>query len=112
MKQPSILDVVRAVKQTSPAYATVNAWWYAPPERMRLAGASELGTSSELEVVVEAAPASEVDCARIASAIAAALRVPSVRVRAHRGLEEARALFRLLSTGERRGVSPGGGVDS
>ena len=63
-------------------------------------------------MVVEAAPASEVDCARIASAIAAALRVPSVRVRAHRGLEEARALFRLLSTGERRGVSPGGGVDS
>jgi len=54
MKQPSILDVVHGVKAVAAGHPEVKAWWYTPPQRLRLAG--ELpGAESKLtiEVVVE-----------------------------------------------------------
>src|SRR4029077_17679278 len=39
MRRPSILDVLRAVKEVGSTHPEVRGWWYAPGRRMRLQGA-------------------------------------------------------------------------
>ena len=100
MKQPSILDVVHGVKAVAPGHPEVKAWWYTPPQRLRLSG--ELpGAESKLtiEVVVEGEPEAlpSVACAQIAQELSRALAGATVGVRAHRGQREERPLFRIVS---------------
>ena len=54
MRQPSILDVLRAVRDVGPTHPEVRAWWYAPGQRVRLQGvlAGEEARDA-LEVVIE-----------------------------------------------------------
>ncbi len=102
MRQPSILDVVHGVKSVVPAHPEVTAWWYTPPQRLRLAGdlpASGSGAIS-IEVVVEGAGA-EIPCAQIAKELSSALSGTVVHVRMHLGDREARRLFRIVSPGKR-----------
>ncbi len=97
MKQPSILDVVHGVKAVAPGPPEVKAWWYTPPQRLRLAG--ELpGAESKLaiEVVVEGEPEA-LPCAQIAHELSRALAGATVGVRTHRGPREERPLFRIVS---------------
>jgi hypothetical protein len=105
MRPPSILDVVTAVKRAAPAHGGVIAWWYAPPRRLRLEGErAPREAPPDVEVVVELARGSNADPARIAAELATALRLPSVRVRQHRGAEEPRRLFRIVSAGDDESV--------
>ncbi len=109
MRQPSILDVVNGVKRVLPAHPEVSAWWYTPPQRLRLAGDLPGSGSAPLsiEVVVEAAAplaSGEVPCAKIAKELSEVLRI-EVRVRIHRGDREERPLFRIVSPGRRSSVS-------
>ncbi len=102
MKQPSILDVVHGVKLVLPAHPEVRAWWYTPPQRLRLAG--ELPRSGgpnvmSIEVVVEGRGTEEIPCERIATELSAALNGAAVAVRVHGGEHEERRLFRIVSTG-------------
>ena len=108
MRQPSILDVVHGVKRVVPAHPEVTAWWYTPPQRLRLAGdLPRVGPSPlSIEVVVEAV--GEVPCAEIARELSASLSGVSgisVRVRMHRGDREERPLFRIVSQRERSSPS-------
>jgi hypothetical protein len=99
LKQPSILDVVHGVKTVAPAHPEVTAWWYTPPQRLRLAG--ELPPRGDgllaIELVVEATTATTATCERIAKELSAALKGAAVRVRTHRGSLEERPLFRVMS---------------
>lgn len=106
MKQPSILDVVHGVKSVAAAHPEVTAWWYTPPQRLRLAGDLPSSGSSPLsiEVVVEG-PETEVPCAQIAKELSLALSGTAVRVRMHRGDNEDRRLFRIVSQGKRSSSS-------
>lgn len=98
MKQPSILDVVHGVKAVAPAHPEVVAWWYTPPQRLRLAG--ELPARGEsllaIELVVETTEAAAARCEQIAKELSLALRT-AVGVRTHRGTREERPLFRIVS---------------
>jgi hypothetical protein len=108
MRTPSIIDVLRAVKDVADAHPDVAGWWYAPARRLRLRG--ELpGTAREaplLEVVVEVAGAAEVDCAGIAAELSSRFAGQAVSVRPHRGAAEERQLFRLLSGRSRERGAP------
>jgi hypothetical protein len=106
LRQPSILDVVHGVKSVVPAHPEVSAWWYTPPQRLRLAGElpSASAASIAIEVVVESAGPAEVSCAQIAKELSAALSGVSVSVRMHRGHAEERPLFRIVS--QRKTSSP------
>jgi hypothetical protein len=102
LAQPSILDVVHAVKRVAPAHPTVSAWWYTPPQRLRLAGALPTVDPDDavITVVVEGAPETFFAPAQVQAverALSAALKSAPVRVRAHLGSDEERPLFRLLS---------------
>jgi hypothetical protein len=102
VKQPSILDVVHGVKSVVPAHPEVSAWWYTPPQRLRLAGDLP-GSGSDpvaIEVVVEGAGA-EIPCVQIAKELSSALSGTVVRVRMHRGDREERPLFRIVSPGKK-----------
>jgi hypothetical protein len=105
VRQPSILDVVHAVKSVAPAHPEVAAWWYTPPQRLRLAGdlPGSAGASLSLEVVVEGTPAAlaEAPCAQIARELSAALSGVTVTTRTHRGDREERPLFRIVSPGRK-----------
>ncbi len=113
LRQPSILDVVHGVKHVVPAHPEVGAWWYTPPQRLRLAGDLPGSGSAPLsiEVVVEAAAplaSGEVPCATIARELTAALSATphiEVRVRIHRGDREEHPLFRIVSPGKRSSSS-------
>jgi hypothetical protein len=96
MRQPSILDVVDAVKRTEPDHAGVRAWWYRPPQRLPIRGAADT-LPPRFEVVVETATGESADYRRIASELAAALRIPEVHVREYLGPDESQPLFRLMS---------------
>jgi hypothetical protein len=106
VRQPSILDVVNGVKRVLPAHPEVSAWWYTPPQRLRLAGDLPGAASAPLsiEVVVEAAVPEQVPCAKIAKELSEVLRI-EVRVRTHRGDREERPLFRIVSPGRRSSTS-------
>jgi hypothetical protein len=106
MRQPSILDVVHGIKSVVPTHPEVSAWWYTPPQRLRLAGDLP-GSGSEplvIEVVVEGA-GTEIPCAQIAKELSSALSGTVVRVRMHRGDREERPLFRIVSQGKRSSSS-------
>ncbi len=99
MRQARILDVLRAVTATAAEHPEVQAWWYAPPVRLRLAG--ELARTGPeplpLEIVVEAVPPASLDRAALSAALSRRLSGAPVAVRPHGGTAEARKLFRLLS---------------
>jgi hypothetical protein len=99
MRQPSILNVLRAVRQVGPAHPEVRAWWYAPARRLRLHGALPEGEGDAVEVVVEL-DLQGADLAAIGGEIAQSLRSGPVSVRPHRGADEERQLYRLLSRGK------------
>lgn len=100
-RPPSILDVVRALKSVAPAHAEVRAWWYAPLQRLRLAGEQpqdRLQALPVVEVALQADPDQSPDSEVIARELAEYLAPARVTVRRYRGraAEDAR-LFRLLS---------------
>jgi hypothetical protein len=99
MRSPRILDVIRAAKEVAPAHPDVVAWWYAPPNRLDVTGATPHGAAvaAEVELVVQSAPQGSPDRARIAQDLAVALRFAKVSVRTYRGANEQRSLFRLIS---------------
>ena len=98
MKQPSILDVVHGVKTVAPAHPEVKAWWYTPPQRLRLAGELPgLESTVTVEVVLEASAGEAVACPEIAKELSRALAGAAVGVRTHRGEGEERRLFRIVS---------------
>ncbi len=114
MRQARILDVLRAVTEVAPAHPEVEAWWYAPPRRLRLqgerprdargdlcAGVSGARSDSErapaVEVVVEAGPAASPDCVGIAGELERRLPESTLSVRPYRAAAEERQLFRLVS---------------
>lgn len=108
MKQPSILDVVQGVKTVAPAHPEVHAWWYTPPQRLRLAGELPRSTGPtvlSIEVVVEGRGAQEIPCERIAEELSVALKGAAVAVRVHCGDREQRQLFRIVSTPVARSTS-------
>jgi hypothetical protein len=106
MAQPSILDVVHAVKQVAAAQPSVAAWWYKPPQRLRLAGALPVADreGSTITIVVEgvqgrALPQEELTT--MERALSGQLRSEPVRVRNYQGSDEPHPLFRLLSSARR-----------
>jgi hypothetical protein len=110
MRPPSILDVLGAVKAVAAAHPEVASWWYAPGQRLRLAG--ELPHAGEAEVTVEIVVemSGGTDGAQSPGAVEAigrelsrAMGMP-VRARAHRGSAEERSLFRLVSVKRARAV--------
>ncbi len=104
MRHARILDVLSAVTAVAAGHPEVEAWWYAPPRRLRLQG--EIGRAradaSALEVVVQTRGGAS--CQEIAAELARRLPSDRVSVRLHQGDGEARQLFRLLSGG--RGGAP------
>ena len=106
MRRSSILDVLRAVKEVGPAHPEVRAWWYAAGRRLRTRGTLPGGESGDaLEVVIEAEVATA-DLAGIAADLEDRLRSGPVSVRPHRGSEEERQLYRLLSRGDAAPPAP------
>jgi hypothetical protein len=99
VRQPSILDVVRAVTEVSPSHPEIRTWWYAPPKRLRLRGELEADgsrTQQIVEVAVDAvSPSADFDA--LASELSRKLRGSPVTVRTFRGADEERQLYRLLS---------------
>lgn len=99
MRQPSILDVVKAVTEVAPAYPQVATWWYSPGSAFRLRG--ELDGAGEkrvpLEIAVEPVEQESPDLDRIASALAQHLWDNPVAVRTHRGPQEADRLYKVLT---------------
>jgi hypothetical protein len=77
MRRPSILDVVRAVKEVAPAYPAVRGWWYAP------------AIHGEIEVAVEGSPDEA-----IAAQLSERLWGTKVSIGPY---DASRRLFRLLS---------------
>ena len=100
MRQPSILDVLRAVREVASAHPEVRAWWYAPVHRLRLQGALPSSTdASWIEVAVEV-DKNVANLEGIAAQIAEQLRCGPVSVRPYRGAQEERQLYRLFSRAE------------
>jgi hypothetical protein len=100
MRRPSILDVLRAVRDVSRIHPGVRAWWYAPGHGLRLQGSlAGEGAGGTLEVVVESDD-ERADLARIGGELSGRLRHGPVSVRRHRGHAEERQLYRLLSRGK------------
>jgi hypothetical protein len=98
VKQPSILDVVRAVTELGSSHPEIRAWWYAPPKRLRLRGELEPDGSRKQQVVdvaVEASSSADLDA--LAGELSRKLRGSPVSVRRFRGADEERQLYRLLS---------------
>ncbi len=95
MRQPTILDLVRAVTLVAPRHPDVLTWWHAPAQRLRLAGELPQARPTAIELVVEHGPNAP-DCVQIASQLEPLLRMLP-RVRPHCGAAEPRPLFRLLS---------------
>ena len=100
MRQPSILDVLRAVREIALAHPEVRAWWYAPVHRLRLQGAlPSTPDPSRIEVAIEV-DKHGANLEGIAAQIAEQLRCGPVSVRPYRGAQEERQLYRLFSRAE------------
>jgi hypothetical protein len=101
MNHPSILDIVRAVKEMASGHPEIRAWWHAPAPRLALHGAHSASPGRglpEVTVVVEATDAGTwPDCERIRTELARKLPDAEVYVRRHRGDDEPERLYRLLS---------------
>jgi hypothetical protein len=99
VKQPSILDVVRAVAEIGPSHPEIRSFWYAPPKRLRLRGELEPDGSRRqqiVEVAVEpSSPSADFDA--LAGELSRKLKGSPVSVRRFRGADEERQLYRLLS---------------
>jgi hypothetical protein len=105
MRQPSILDVLRAVREVGRAHPEVRAWWYAPGRRARPQGKpGGEGVGEAVEIVVET-DAGAIDLTSIGGDLADRLRRGPVSVRPHRGTGEELQLYRLLSRGNALTVS-------
>ena len=97
MRQPSILDVLRAVRDVGADHPEVRAWWYAPARRLRLQGAVPSSDETPpIEIAIEV-DKDEADLKGISSKIEELLGCRPVSVRPHRGPGEERQLYRLLS---------------
>lgn len=112
MRRARILDVLSAVTAVAAGHPEIEAWWYAPPRRLRLEGeiARAPRETPALEVVVQASGAASTRCDEIAGELARRLASGPVSVRLHRGAAEERQLFRLLSgrrPGARAAAEPG-----
>ena len=102
MRSATILDVLHAVTRVARVHEEVEAWWYAPPQRLRVAGGgAETGNTPATEVAIDAPDGVEVDHERLARELRDLLNAPDLRVRRHLGADEPRVLFRLVTT--RRG---------
>jgi hypothetical protein len=100
MRRPSILDVLRAVRDVSRTHPAVRAWWYAPGHALRLQGTLAVGEAGgALEVVVEIDDG-DADLARIGGELSDRLGHGRISVRRHLGNAEERQLYRLLSGGK------------
>ena len=99
MRQPNILDFVRAVTALAPSHPGVARWWYSPRSPFALAGGSdeEPQTGRAYEVVVETVADAPLDFGAIASELSSHLHGSRVEVRAHRGDGEDPSLYRLLT---------------
>ena len=100
MRQPSILDMLRAVKEVGSAHADMRAFWYAPTRRLRLQGelpGSQAPESVEVVEVVVEADSPAIDLSVLGDALGRSLRGVPVTVRRHRGASEERQLYRLWS---------------
>ena len=82
MRQPTILDVLRAVTKAAAEHRGIRAWWYAPKK-------------ASLEVVIEPWPGGDPDCAAVATTLARMLGVTAVSVRIH-DLPRDEGLYRLF----------------
>jgi hypothetical protein len=99
MKSATILDVLRAVTRVAREHPEVEAWWYAPALRLRVAGdASDGQTAPVPEVAIDAAKNIDVDEELLSQELQALLEMPEVRVRRYEGAAEPRTLFRLVTT--------------
>ena len=97
MRQPSILDVLRAVREVGAVHPEVRTWWYAPLHRLRLQGAlPSSGAEPQVEVAIEV-DKEGTDLEGIAAQIAEQLGCGPVSVRPHRGVKEERQLYRLFT---------------
>lgn len=97
MRQPSILDVLRAVRDVGVAHPEVRAWWYAPTRRLRLQGeVPSAGGNPEIEIAIEV-DKQKPDLEGISAKIEEVLGCRPVSVRPHRGSGEERQLYRLFS---------------
>jgi hypothetical protein len=107
MRQPRILDVVRAVKDIARGHPEVAAWWYAPPQRLRLTGAlPEAGAPHTLvELAIEGPAERDPGRETLARELSRSLNGVAVRIRTYRGDLEERRLFRLVSKDEPVGAS-------
>jgi hypothetical protein len=105
MRQARILDVLSAVTEVAAAHPEIEAWWYAPPRRLRLHGeiARARQEASLLEVIVQTHGSLSTGCDGIAAELSRRLPGSSLAVRLHRGSAEDRQLFRLLSGRSRAG---------
>ncbi len=98
MRQPRILDVMRAVRAVAPDHPEIRAFWYAPAQRLHLAGRAP--KAPEVEVAVEPRSPGSADFDVIARELSAQLRPATVAVRTYRGDAEERHLFRIVSAEE------------
>jgi len=101
MRQPSILDLVRAVTEVAPAHPEVAVWWYTR--------AAEPG-APPMVVVLEGREGARPDAARIGAELAERLGPGGAAVRLHGGAGETHALYRLLTApaGAETGALRGG----
>lgn len=111
MRQPKILDVVRAVTAVAPAHPEVRVWWYSPPVRFHLRGEAE-GSSNgaALEIFLELGPEARIDFEAIAAELSARLWGNPVSVQVHGGRVEGKQLFRIL-TREHARAGQGGAAE-
>jgi hypothetical protein len=94
-RRANVLDIVRAVTEVAPDYPEVAVWWYVP----------RLLENPEVEIVAEVKDGEAHHLAAAAERLTALLGNASVSVRPHRGAQEGRALFRLVS-GPGEGSAP------
>ena len=95
MRRPNILDVVQAITEVAPAHPHVTTWWYAPNPELMVRG--DRFEDRALEIVVETAAAGEAYLGGVASEISGQLSGQPVTVRMHRGSQEEKKLFRMLT---------------
>lgn len=100
MRPPSILDLVHAVTELTPAHPEVAVWWYART--------GEPGAPPML-LVLEARDGVRPDASLVEAELTRRLGPAAVAVRLHRGAGETRGLYRLLTAAGAAASSPPGG---
>jgi hypothetical protein len=97
IRQPRVVDVVRAVQRVAPAHGEVLNWWYAPLRRVGpdVAPAGDGRTPACVIVIEQASSEVASSCETIARELGEFLG--EVSVRRHRGQLEQGSLIRLVS---------------